>query len=128
MNWAKVTLNYSLVRLCTNRSDCTEIDDDGLLGIDVLQNRHDGPTDLMMSKGILKMGDKEVPIMQVGIMNRTRKVTAADHSIIPAQSEAIIDVYVSEKSLTTSLVKVSTLLSPLSTSKKSTHCRWQLHL
>ena len=74
-----------------------EIDDDGLLGIDVLQNRHDGPTDLMMSKGILKMGDKEVPIMQVGIMDRTRKVTAADYSIIPAQSETVIDVYVERK-------------------------------
>ena len=38
-----------------------------------------------------------MPIMQVGIMNRTRKVTAADHSIIPAQSEAVIDVYVERK-------------------------------
>ena len=38
-----------------------EIDDDGLLGIDVLQNRHDGPTDLMMSKGILKWETKKCP-------------------------------------------------------------------
>ena len=74
-----------------------KIDDDGLLGIDVLQNRHDGPTDLMMSKGILKMGDKEVPIMQVGITDRIRKVTAADYSIIPAHSETVIAVYVERK-------------------------------
>ena len=74
-----------------------EIEDDGLIGIDVLQNRHNGPTDLLMSKGILKMGDKEVPIMQIGIADRTRKVTAADYSIIPAQSETVIDVYVERK-------------------------------
>ena len=70
-----------------------EIDDDELLGVDVLQNKRDGPTDLLMSRGMLKMGDKEVPIIKVGITDRTRKVTAADHSIIPAQSEAVIDVY-----------------------------------
>ena len=74
-----------------------EIEDDGLIGIDVLQNRHNGPTDLLMSKGILKMGDKEVPIMQIGIADRTRKVTAADYSIIPAQSETVIDVNVERK-------------------------------
>ncbi|MCG8048608.1 MAG: retroviral-like aspartic protease family protein, partial [Candidatus Thiodiazotropha endolucinida] len=74
-----------------------EIDDDGLLGVDVLQNREDGPTDLLMSKGVLKMAGKEVPIIQVGVTNRTRRVTAADHSVIPAQSEAIIDVYIERK-------------------------------
>ena len=30
-----------------------EIDDDGLLGVDILQNGRYGPTDLLMSKGIL---------------------------------------------------------------------------
>ena len=74
-----------------------EIEDDGLIGIDVLQNRHNGPTDLLMSKGILKMGDIEVPIMQIGVADRTRKVTAADYSIIPAQSETVIDVNVERK-------------------------------
>ena len=69
-----------------------EIDDDALLGIDVLQNQYNGPTDLLMSKGILKMGDKEVPIMQVGINDRIRKVTPAYNCIIPAQSEVEIDV------------------------------------
>ena len=74
-----------------------EIEDDGLLGVDILQNGADGPTDILMSKGVLKMAGKEVPIIQVGIMNRIRKVTAADHSVIPAQSEAIIDVYIERR-------------------------------
>ena len=46
---------------------------------------------------MLKMGGKEVPIIQVGITNIPRKVTAADHSLIPAQSEAVIDVYVERR-------------------------------
>ena len=69
-----------------------EIDDDALLGIDVLQNQYNGPTDLLMSKGILKMGDNEVPIVQVGINDRIRKVTPAYNCIIPAQSEVEKDV------------------------------------
>ena len=71
-----------------------DIDDDGLLGVDVLQNAEDGPADLLMSKGVLKVAGKEVPIIQVGLQNRIRKVTAADHFVIPAQSEAVIDVYI----------------------------------
>ncbi|MCG8046149.1 MAG: retroviral-like aspartic protease family protein, partial [Candidatus Thiodiazotropha endolucinida] len=70
-----------------------EIDDDGLLGVDILQNGNGGPTDLMLSKGVLVIDKKEVPMIQVGMRTRVRKVTAADHFIIPAQSECIIDVY-----------------------------------
>ena len=71
-----------------------EIDDDGLLGVDVLQNGEGGPTDLLMSEGVLKVDGKEVPIIQVGMKNRIRKVTSANHFVIPAQSEAVIDVYI----------------------------------
>ena len=71
-----------------------EIDDDGLLGIDVLQNEDGGPADLLLSKGVLVVQDKEVPIIQVGLKNRLRRVTAADHFVIPPQSESVIDVYV----------------------------------
>ncbi|MCG8046377.1 MAG: RNase H-like domain-containing protein, partial [Candidatus Thiodiazotropha endolucinida] len=74
-----------------------DIDDDGLLGVDVLQNGTEGPTDLLLSKGILMIDNKEVPIIQIGIKNRARRVTAADHFSIPAQSESVIDVYVERK-------------------------------
>lgn len=43
---------------------------------------------------MLRVGDKEVPIIQVELQNRVRKVTAADHFVTPAQSEAIVDVFV----------------------------------
>ena len=71
-----------------------EIEDEGLLGVDVLQNGNAGPSDLLMSKGVLKKDKQEVPIIQIGITNRIRKVTAADHFVIPAQSKCIIEVYV----------------------------------
>ena len=43
-----------------------EIDDDGLLGIDVLQNGDGGPADLLLSKRMLAVQDNEVPIIQIG--------------------------------------------------------------
>ena len=70
-----------------------EIDDDDLLGVDILQNGKYGPTDLLMSKGILAINKKEVPIIQVGVTNRVKKVTAADHFVKLAQSECIVDVF-----------------------------------
>ena len=74
-----------------------DIEDDGLLGVDVLQNGEGGPTDLCLSKGVLKINNQEVPIIQIGMNERIREVTAAGHSIIPAQSEAIVDVHVERK-------------------------------
>ena len=71
-----------------------EIDDDGLLGVDILQNGKNGPVDLLMSKGVLMIDKKEIPIIQVGVNNRVRKVTAADHFVIPAETECVIDVYI----------------------------------
>lgn len=71
-----------------------EIDDEGLLGIDVLQNSDGGPADLLLSKGVFVVQGQDVPIIQVGLRNRLRRVIAADHSVIPAQTESVIDVYV----------------------------------
>ena len=71
-----------------------DIDDDGLLGIDVLQNESGGPADLLVSNGVLQVKGQEVPIIQVGLKSKIRKVTAADHGIIPARAEAVVNVYV----------------------------------
>ena len=73
-----------------------DIEDDGLLGIDVLQNGDSGPADLILSKSVLQIQGKEVPIIQVGMHKRARRVTAADHFILPPQSESLIDVNVEE--------------------------------
>ena len=62
----KFTLQLGPVSMQTE-AIVAEIDDAGLLGVDVLQNREGGPTDLLMSKGVLKVEGKDVPIIQVGI-------------------------------------------------------------
>ena len=69
-----------------------EIDDDGLLGVDILQNGGNGPADLLMSKSVMVFNNKEVPMIQVSITNRVRKVKAADDFVVPAQSDCLIDV------------------------------------
>ena len=40
-----------------------EIDDDGLLWVDVLQNGQNGLTDLLLNKGVLRVDDKEVRLL-----------------------------------------------------------------
>ena len=65
-----------------------DIDDDGLLGIDVLQNGNGRPN-LLLSNGVLQVQDEEVPIIQVGLKSRVQRVTS-DHTIMPAQAEAVI--------------------------------------
>ena len=71
-----------------------DIDDDGLLCVYVLQNGVSGPTDLLLSKGVLKVHDQEVPIIQVGIQNRIRKVKSPTamsikQDAVVGQAEAI---------------------------------------
>ena len=42
-----------------------EIEDDALLGIDILQNDDGGPADLLLSKGVILLQGKEIPCIQV---------------------------------------------------------------
>ena len=71
-----------------------KIEDDALLGIDILQNESDGPADIMLSQGIIKLKGHEIPCIQEGVQVQTRKVSCADHYEILGYCEAVIDVYV----------------------------------
>ena len=93
---ARFSLQLGAVKLQVE-AIVADIEDDGLLGVDVLQNGKEGPTDILLCKGVLMIENQEVPIIQVGIKQCIRRVTAADHSIIPAQSEAVIDVSVERR-------------------------------
>ncbi|KAK3597647.1 hypothetical protein CHS0354_040016 [Potamilus streckersoni] len=76
----------------------TEIEDEGLLGIDILQNENDGPADILLSKGIIKLHGVSIPCIQIGLNDDTvRNVRAADDFIIPGNSEAVIDVFVDRR-------------------------------
>ena len=48
-----------------------------------------GPTDLLLSKGVLQLQVEEVPIIQVGLKNRVQRFTT-DYTITPAQAKAVI--------------------------------------
>ncbi|KAL3882972.1 hypothetical protein ACJMK2_029273 [Sinanodonta woodiana] len=75
-----------------------KIEDEGLLGIDILQNENDGPADILLSKGVIKLHGISVPCIQIGLNDDTvRNVKATDDCIIPGNSEAIIDVFVDRR-------------------------------
>ena len=70
-----------------------EIDDDALLGIDVLQNSSYGPVDFIVSKGVLVVAEQEIPIIQIGHSTPVRSLKAADISEIPEEGENVTYVF-----------------------------------
>ena len=89
-----------------------EIEDDGLLGIDILQNDDAGPADILLSKGVTQLKGKDIPCIQVGLDDVIRKVTVADHFVIPGQSEAVVDVYVEREEADDLLNRTEFLIEP----------------
>ena len=71
-----------------------DIEDEALLGVDILQNNKSGPADMLLSKGKLLLLGKEIPLIQVGLPGPMRAVRAANDFTIPPQSETVIDVLV----------------------------------
>ena len=74
-----------------------EIEDDGLLGVDILQKQQSGPADILLSKGEIHLDGHTIPCIQVGMHNTARRVTSADHYIIHGGCEQIIDVFVDRR-------------------------------
>lgn len=70
-----------------------DIQDECLLGMDILQNDKQGPGDVLLSQGVIRLRGVEIPVKQVGT-ERYRRVIAADHSVVPGYSECIIDIYI----------------------------------
>ncbi len=71
-----------------------DIEDDGLLGSDVLLEDEYGPADIIASREVLVFRGTEIPVMIVGSSRKTRKVYVAEDIEIPAMSEAIVDTLV----------------------------------
>lgn len=71
-----------------------EIEDDALLGYDVLVGGESGPADILLSKDKILLDGHEIPCIKVGRDHRVRKVIMAGDVIIPAASEAVVDAYV----------------------------------
>ena len=71
-----------------------QIEDDGLLGMDILQNDESGPADIIMSEGIIRLKGHKVPCINMSTTEGSRKVTLADNYTIPGHSEALVDVFI----------------------------------
>lgn len=71
-----------------------EIDDNCLLGVDVLYAEQNIPAEILLSKGILKLQNREIPCFQTATENRCRRVPAADNYEIPPLSVKIIQAFV----------------------------------
>ena len=72
-----------------------EIEDEALLGMDVLQNGEGGPADILLSKGIIQLRGMSIPCIQVGLDDTARKVKMADDFTVPGYTEVVVDAFVS---------------------------------
>lgn len=71
-----------------------EIENEALLGLDVLQIGLGGPADIKLSEGIIQLNSCSIPCIQNYQPRELRSVRVADDYQIPARSEAIIYVFV----------------------------------
>ncbi|CAC5362425.1 unnamed protein product [Mytilus coruscus] len=71
-----------------------EIEDEVLLGLDILMKGEMGPADIKLTEGVILLNGVTIPCIQIGQPEPVRKVRAADNFIIPPQSEILIDVFV----------------------------------
>ena len=70
------------------------IEDEMLLGVDILQNDDVGPTDLILSEGKMMFGRETIPLNQVDLPSALCTVYACDEYVVLGLSEMILDVFV----------------------------------
>ena len=71
-----------------------EIEDDALLGYDILMGSTNGPADILLSSNKIVLDGVDIPVIQIGQERQARRVTVADSVHIPGQTEAVIDVFI----------------------------------
>ena len=74
--------------------EVADIADDVLLGADVLVYGPDGPADLILSEGQMRLAGISIPLRQVEASPGTFRVRTADCYIVPGMSEMLLDAYV----------------------------------
>lgn len=70
-----------------------EIEDEALLGFDILRGEKNGAADILLSKNRIVLDGKDIPCFQVS-KNKTRRVVMAEDFQIPGSSEAVVDVFI----------------------------------
>lgn len=74
-----------------------DIEDDALLGYDVLKGSERGAADILLSRNKIILNGVDIPCFQVGPAVDTRRVVVAETCTIPGLTEALVDVYVDRK-------------------------------
>lgn len=70
-----------------------DIEDEGLLGMDILFQGSEGPADILLSESIIRLNGVSIPCIQVGQSDTARKLTVAENFTIPGNSEMLVDVF-----------------------------------
>ena len=71
-----------------------DIENEGLLGMDVLFQDSEGPADILLSEGINTLNGVSIPCIQVGLTETGRKVTAAEDFVVPGNLEMLVDMFI----------------------------------
>jgi hypothetical protein len=71
-----------------------DIEDDALLGLDILMKGLGGPADIKLTKGEILLIGTTMPCIRIGQSEIVRKVRSADDFYIPPRSEVIVEVFV----------------------------------
>ena len=74
-----------------------EIEDEGLLGLDILIMREEGPAEIKLGSGEIVMNGTVIPCIRIGNGNKVRKVTLADDYTVQPFTEYVIDVYIQKE-------------------------------
>lgn len=70
-----------------------DIQDEVLLGVDILQNSGIGQTDILLSKGLIRFKSHDIPCIQLGV-HRDITLRCVERCDIPGNTEVIIPVFV----------------------------------
>ncbi|KAH3866623.1 hypothetical protein DPMN_029721 [Dreissena polymorpha] len=91
----------------TKEAVVADIEDQVLLGLDVLAGGNGEQADIFISKNVISLRGREIPLVQEG--KRLRKVTVAEDVTVPALSEALVDIFVESQD---SSFEQSTVVKP----------------
>ena len=95
LDWGEAQFTMTLGTLeVVKEAKVADIEDDVLLGYDVLGCGEGGAADILLSEDKIVLDGVEIPCFQVGKSEAARKVVVAEKFTVPGQSEALVDVFV----------------------------------
>jgi hypothetical protein len=89
-----------------------QIDDEVLLGLDILMMGKKGPTEIKLADKCIIWNGETIPCTLVGDLRRVRNVSLADDVTIPGLSEAIVDVYIEKDPVSELCSNLEFLIEP----------------